>query len=93
MNRTLPFDDYGQSVKENTITSFNLAAKSGADFVEFDVQVTQDGHPVIFHDDLIMVKEQASKRIRKGLQNRWFGKHPTDRFAIGQFLWMIPCAR
>jgi glycerophosphoryl diester phosphodiesterase len=27
------------SIMENTIVSFNLAASSGADFVEFDVQV------------------------------------------------------
>lgn len=27
------------SVRENTITSFNLAASNGADYVEFDVQV------------------------------------------------------
>lgn len=75
MNRTLPFDDYGQSVKENTITSFNLAAKSGADFVEFDVQVTQDGHPVIFHDDLIMVKEQNQILSR-----------PISALTLGDFL-------
>jgi glycerophosphoryl diester phosphodiesterase len=42
------------SVRENTIKSFNLAASIGADYAEFDVQVTKDGHPVIFHDDFIL---------------------------------------
>ncbi|MCO5550432.1 hypothetical protein L7F22_003918 [Adiantum nelumboides] len=31
--------DRRPSVMENTILSFNLAARNGADFVEFDVQV------------------------------------------------------
>lgn len=35
---------------ENTIESFLSAAKLGATFVEFDVQVTRDLHPVAFHD-------------------------------------------
>ncbi|KAG6556028.1 hypothetical protein Mapa_001968 [Marchantia paleacea] len=51
------------SIRENTIKSFNLAASNGADYVEFDVQVTKDNHPVLFHDDLILSEDQAS-RIR-----------------------------
>ena len=30
-----------KAIKENTITSFNEAAKFDVDFIEFDVQVTQ----------------------------------------------------
>jgi len=37
-------------VPENTILSFSEAAKSGADMVEFDVILTSDNVPVIFHD-------------------------------------------
>ncbi|KAH7309752.1 Glycerophosphoryl diester phosphodiesterase family-domain-containing protein [Stachybotrys elegans] len=37
-------------VGENTITSFLSAAKLGASFVEFDIQVTRDLQPVAFHD-------------------------------------------
>eukprot|EP00250_Pteridium_aquilinum_P012365 c20682_g1_i1 orf=494-1498(-) len=48
------------SVMENTILSFNVAAKNGADFVEFDVQVTKDGHPVIFHDDFVVTNDKGS---------------------------------
>lgn len=36
---------------ENTITSFAKAIELGADEVEFDVQLTKDGVPVVFHDD------------------------------------------
>lgn len=54
------------SIMENTILSFNTAAKYGADFVEFDVQVTKDGCPIVFHDDRIVTSDEAgvlSKRI------------------------------
>eukprot|EP00250_Pteridium_aquilinum_P005383 c15487_g1_i1 orf=88-1347(+) len=48
------------SIMENTIVSFNTAARNGADFVEFDVQVTKDGHPIIFHDDFIVVNDKEN---------------------------------
>jgi glycerophosphodiester phosphodiesterase len=39
--------------RENTLPSFAAAAASGASFVEFDVQVTKDGVPVLWHDDAL----------------------------------------
>ncbi|KAL8897118.1 MAG: hypothetical protein Q9207_007371, partial [Kuettlingeria erythrocarpa] len=41
-------------IGENTIQSFLSAVASGASCVEFDVQLTKDLVPVIFHDFLIM---------------------------------------
>ncbi|KAK7094777.1 putative glycerophosphocholine phosphodiesterase GPCPD1 homolog 2 isoform X2 [Littorina saxatilis] len=38
------------NVKENTICSLFSAAQHGADFVEFDVLLTKDRVPVIYHD-------------------------------------------
>lgn len=35
---------------ENTLTSFKGALDVGADIVEFDVQLTKDGHVVVLHD-------------------------------------------
>ena len=35
---------------ENTLVSLREAKKQGASYVEFDVQLTGDGHPVVFHD-------------------------------------------
>ncbi|CAH9115778.1 unnamed protein product [Cuscuta europaea] len=43
--------------KENTIRSFNAAAHFLPDFIEFDVQVTKDDCPVIFHDDFILSQD------------------------------------
>ena len=39
---------------ENTVQSFLTANKLGASCVEFDVQLTKDHTPVIFHDFLVM---------------------------------------
>src|SRR5580658_7344129 len=38
---------------ENTMAAFRLATESGAKWVEFDVHLTQDGVPVIMHDDTL----------------------------------------
>lgn len=37
-------------VQENTLLSFVTAANFGAEYVEFDVQLTRDGVPVIYHN-------------------------------------------
>lgn len=36
---------------ENTLAALSLAARMGAGWVEFDVTLTRDGEPVLFHDD------------------------------------------
>lgn len=43
------------ATRENTVHSLNRAAKNGADFVEFDVQLTKDHVAVIFHDFHVLV--------------------------------------
>uniref|UniRef100_M1A2T0 glycerophosphodiester phosphodiesterase n=1 Tax=Solanum tuberosum TaxID=4113 RepID=M1A2T0_SOLTU len=53
-----------KTIKENTLRSFNEAAKFNLQFIEFDVQVTRDGHPVIFHDIFIFT-QQEGKLIEK----------------------------
>lgn len=49
-----------KAYKENSISSFNTAAAFPLDFVEFDVQVTKDNCPVIFHDNFILTQENVS---------------------------------
>ena len=41
-------------IKENTILAFNTASTFGADYVEFDVQLTKDKIPIIYHDFLFL---------------------------------------
>ncbi|HZI93402.1 MAG TPA: glycerophosphodiester phosphodiesterase [Patescibacteria group bacterium] len=38
---------------ENTLASFSAAIALGVDAVEFDVQFTADGHPVVLHDETL----------------------------------------
>ena len=38
---------------ENTLASFRRAAVDGADWIEFDVRLSADGTPIIFHDDTL----------------------------------------
>src|SRR3546814_10806084 len=38
---------------ENTLSSMKAAAEAGATWVEFDVMLTGDGEPVLFHDDTL----------------------------------------
>ncbi|KAI3879713.1 hypothetical protein MKW92_052855 [Papaver armeniacum] len=60
MNMLQSPDSRMKSIKENSIMSFNAASKFPIDFVEFDVQVTSDGCPVIFHDNFIVSQENGS---------------------------------
>ncbi|XP_068432929.1 glycerophosphocholine phosphodiesterase GPCPD1 isoform X2 [Clinocottus analis] len=39
-----------QRVRENTITSFKSAANHGAAYVEFDVHLSKDAVPIVYHD-------------------------------------------
>ncbi|KAM0905419.1 hypothetical protein ACQ4PT_017394 [Festuca glaucescens] len=55
-----------QEVKENSVRSFNEAARFAIDYVEFDVQVTKDACPIIFHDNFIFTEENgkvSDKRV------------------------------
>jgi glycerophosphodiester phosphodiesterase len=46
----------GRGIRENTVASFIAAHGSGAGWCEFDVQVTADGTPVLWHDDVLLVR-------------------------------------
>jgi len=47
---------------ENTLAAFEMAFEKGADGVEFDVQMSRDGVPVVIHDhDLKRTGRQAGK--------------------------------
>ncbi|XP_022774216.1 glycerophosphodiester phosphodiesterase GDPD1, chloroplastic-like [Durio zibethinus] len=60
MNLLQSSDSRMKAIKENSILSFNSAAKFPIDFIEFDVQVTKDDCPVIFHDDFILSEENGT---------------------------------
>ena len=41
------------NVPENTLASYKLAIKAGADYVEMDLRTTKDGHLVVLHDSKV----------------------------------------
>ncbi|KAB1202851.1 Glycerophosphodiester phosphodiesterase GDE1 [Morella rubra] len=79
MNALHSSDRRMRAIKENSIASFNAASAFPIDFVEFDVQVTKDGCPVIFHDDFILSEDdrigQRGKTLMRKTRNgkivRW----------------------
>ncbi|KIH67577.1 glycerophosphodiester phosphodiesterase family protein [Ancylostoma duodenale] len=61
------------AARENTIYSLNTAAKNGADYVEFDVQLTKDKVAIIYHDFHVLVS--VAKRHPQGVPEVL---HPAD---------------
>ncbi|WP_142849379.1 glycerophosphodiester phosphodiesterase [Telmatospirillum sp. J64-1] len=51
------------SAPENTLAGFRRAAELGARWVEFDLRLTGDGQPVLFHDDGLRRITGASGRV------------------------------
>ena len=51
-SRLLVIGHRGSSARapENTLASFDMAARDGADGIEFDVRLASDGVPVVIHD-------------------------------------------
>ncbi|XP_066157384.1 glycerophosphocholine phosphodiesterase GPCPD1 isoform X2 [Euwallacea fornicatus] len=50
-------------VRENTIASMKNAIEHGADFVEFDVQLSKDLIPIIYHDFHVCISMKKKKDI------------------------------
>ncbi|VDI53517.1 Hypothetical predicted protein [Mytilus galloprovincialis] len=50
------------AIRENTITSLQSAGSHGADFVEFDVMLSKDLIPVVYHDFHVLITYRKKKR-------------------------------
>lgn len=67
---------------ENTLAAFKLAIDAGADGLEFDVQLSKDGVPVVVHDPTLersascpdRVADLTSKQLGKVDIGSWFNK-------------------
>ncbi|CAH2066525.1 unnamed protein product, partial [Iphiclides podalirius] len=53
----------GNAIRENTIASLKKAAASGADLLEFDVQLSKDMIPVIYHDFHVCISMKRKKEV------------------------------
>ncbi len=67
---------------ENTLASFELALRHGADGIEFDVQLSSDGVPVVIHDARLTrttsgsgwVHEHRASVLRRLDAGSWFNR-------------------
>lgn len=50
-------------IRENTIASMKTAIDHGADFVEFDVQLSKDLVPIIYHDFYVCISMKKKKEL------------------------------
>lgn len=74
---------------ENTIESFHVAADMGIEMVEFDVKLTKDLVPIVFHDDMLerttnghgAVADMTLKDIRTLDAGSWFAVGLSDSFS------------
>lgn len=91
MNALQSSDRRMRGFMENTLLSFNAAAKHPVDFVEFDVQVTRDDCPVIFHDDVILSEDNGTifeKRMTELSLAEFLSYGPQrENGKIGKSLW------
>lgn len=55
---------FSAAAPENTLAALRAAIDAGADALEFDLQVTADGEPVLFHDDTLGRTTDAEGYIR-----------------------------
>lgn len=51
------------TIRENTIASLKTAVNHGADYVEFDVQLSKDFVPVIYHDYHVCIAMSKKKNL------------------------------
>ncbi len=74
------------SAPENTLPSFRKAIEDSADGVEFDVQLSADGVPVVIHDEKVdrttngegLVNELSAREIRKLDAGSFFSSEFVD---------------
>jgi len=70
---------------EHTLAAFDLAIEMGTEYLEFDVQLTADGVPVVFHDlvstrtlrgihDHGVISELTFEQLRRADAGAWFNE-------------------
>ena len=84
---------------ENTLVAFSAALQAGADSIEFDLQISADGVPVIFHDETLdritgtsgKIREKTIDELKQLNAGAWFAEEfagesiPTLKDAVLAF--------
>jgi len=70
---------------ENTVDCMTESYKQGCRTVEFDIQMSKDGHPIVFHDfNIVSDKEIEGVAPYRVLPNGMFEYYPIQ-FTLDQF--------
>jgi glycerophosphoryl diester phosphodiesterase len=64
MTKVIAHRGFSSRYPENTLLAFEKALALGADGAEFDVQLTKDGVPVVFHDESLLRITGEDKLIK-----------------------------
>lgn len=70
---------------EHTVAAFDIAIEMGAEYLEFDVQLTSDGVPIVFHDLVStrtlrgiahhgVISEMTFEQLRNADAGAWFNE-------------------
>ncbi|ETV90552.1 hypothetical protein, variant 1 [Aphanomyces invadans] len=73
------------SIRENTLPSFMIAGFSGADMVEFDVQLSKDCVPIVYHD--FFFKAKLGTRVAAATVMTKMGLHDLTLAELNQIEW------
>ena len=88
MVKAIAHRGFSSRYPENTMLAFERAIALGADGAEFDVQLTKDGIPVVFHDESLLritgedrlIKDLTLSELQKyDLSYRFAGQCPVQR--------------
>ncbi|MEA4870246.1 MAG: glycerophosphodiester phosphodiesterase [Christensenella sp.] len=88
MVKAIAHRGFSSRYPENTMLAFERAIELGADGAEFDVQLTKDGVPVVFHDESLLritgedklVKNLTLSELQKyDISYRFAGQCPVQR--------------
>ncbi len=88
MTKVIAHRGFSSKFPENSMLAFEQAVALGADGVEFDVQLSADGVPVIFHDeslqritgDNLLVKDLTLRELKTlEISYKFYGQCPAQR--------------
>ena len=88
MIKAIAHRGFSSRYPENTMLAFSRALALGADGAEFDVQLTKDGIPVVFHDESLtritgdsrLIKDLTLQELQTfDLSYRFKGQCPAQR--------------
>lgn len=74
---------YAKHYPENTLVALEAALQAGACYIEFDVQLTADGVPVVYHDDTLQRTTGIDQRLLSMTTEQLKGVYANETARLG----------